>query len=98
MLFDLQKFEKIQVNYLKMLVPFYINLVLLLCYTPPLLAQTHTNVKVVGGVNASEGQFPFALSLQMKPVFGNEYHFCGGVIVDTYHVITAGMYVMFHVL
>ncbi len=74
-----------------MLLPFYISLFMLLCYSPPLLA--HKNVKVVGGVNASEGEFPFSLSLQMKPVFGDEYHFCGGVIIDTSHVITAGMHV-----
>lgn len=69
-----------------------LQLILIFSCTPPLLA--HQNVKVVGGVNASIGEFPFTLSLQMKPVFGDQYHFCGGVIIDKSFVLTAGNKIM----
>lgn len=49
-------------------------------------------VKIIGGLNATEGEFPFIVSLQMKPSFGNVYHYCAGVIADRDLVITAGGY------
>lgn len=46
--------------------------------------------KVVGGQNASAGEFPFLVSIQWN--FGNgsrAVHFCGGTIVDRYWILTA---------
>lgn len=48
----------------------------------PLLSQ-----RIVGGEQASPGEIPFQISFQ-DTYFGN-FHFCGGILHDPLHVITA---------
>lgn len=40
--------------------------------------------KIVGGDNASPGQFPYQVSLRK-----NKSHFCGGSIIDSRTILTA---------
>lgn len=42
--------------------------------------------RIVGGTNARLGEFKGAISVQTR-ISG--FHFCGGTIIDAYHVITA---------
>lgn len=44
------------------------------------------NWRVVGGSNASPGQFPYIASLR-RVLTGS--HFCGGVIINNAYVLTA---------
>merc|ERR1712217_935065 len=44
--------------------------------------------KIVGGVTAHEGQFPFIVSLKIYN-FHRYLHFCGGSAISTSHIITA---------
>lgn len=44
--------------------------------------------RVVGGVEAEPGEFPFQVSLQKDGLFGRS-HICGGSIIDEHHVLTA---------
>jgi len=46
--------------------------------------------RVTGGSDASAGEFPFMVSMQITPMSGAKYHNCGGVIVDPTHIVTAG--------
>ncbi|XP_062559979.1 trypsin-1-like [Armigeres subalbatus] len=49
-----------------------------------------STAKVVGGQNASFGEFPYLVSIQWN--FGNgsrAVHFCGGTIVERYWILTA---------
>lgn len=41
---------------------------------------------IVGGEAASAGEFPYIVSLQDKTGF----HFCGGVLINAFTVLTAG--------
>lgn len=54
------------------------------------LCLKQSSPKVVGGQNASVGEFPFLVSIQWN--FGNgsrPVHFCGGTIVERYWILTA---------
>ncbi|EAT38238.1 AAEL009853-PA [Aedes aegypti] len=54
------------------------------------LGLKQSTAKVVGGQNASSGEFPFLVSIQWN--FGNgsrAVHFCGGTIVNRYWILTA---------
>jgi len=46
--------------------------------------------RIVGGREAVKGEFPWQVSLQREiyPGSGN-YHFCGGVILDKFWILTA---------
>ncbi|XP_076342243.1 trypsin-1-like [Tachypleus tridentatus] len=47
-------------------------------------------VRIVGGVNAEKGEFPWQISLQLThPQFGFLGHWCGGVLVDKQWIMTA---------
>jgi trypsin len=48
-------------------------------------AQAQIGAKIVGGVQATQGEFPFIVSLQQKG-FG---HFCGGSLISQKWVLTA---------
>ncbi|KAG5314502.1 EURM3 protein, partial [Acromyrmex insinuator] len=41
--------------------------------------------RIVGGKRASQGEIPYQVSLQNE----NDMHFCGGVIINKYYVLTA---------
>lgn len=43
--------------------------------------------RIVGGSSASEGQFPYHVSLRNKK---NDLHFCGGALISSRHILTAG--------
>jgi len=45
--------------------------------------------KIIGGEDATPGQFPFQVSIQITPIFGDTYHSCGGVILNPTHIATA---------
>jgi len=45
--------------------------------------------RIVGGSDATLGEFPFMASLVHKPLFGARYHFCGGSIYNERTVVTA---------
>ncbi|KAK7072254.1 hypothetical protein SK128_014832 [Halocaridina rubra] len=45
--------------------------------------------RIVGGVEATPGQFPYIISMQVESGFGR-YHSCGGSIYNENYVITAG--------
>lgn len=46
--------------------------------------------KIVGGQNASRGQFPFSVSLRLRLYSSSvDIHFCGGVAISTNAVLTA---------
>ncbi len=48
------------------------------------------NEKIVGGVPAVEGEFPFIVSLQAKSWYSSGYsHFCGGSLIKEDWVLTA---------
>merc|ERR1711876_145026 len=49
---------------------------------------TEPSSKIVGGVAAYEGQFPFIVSLKIYN-FHRYLHFCGGSAISTSHIITA---------
>ncbi|CAL8133623.1 unnamed protein product [Orchesella dallaii] len=55
------------------------------------LRSTHRSLdlKIVGGVNATDAEFPYLVSLQMNPEFGNRYHYCSGSIFNASHIISA---------
>jgi secreted trypsin-like serine protease len=42
--------------------------------------------KIVGGTEASRGEFPFIVSLRHS---AKDRHFCGGAILDRTHILTA---------
>ncbi|XP_012270036.1 trypsin [Orussus abietinus] len=46
--------------------------------------------KIVGGVEAGQGQFPHQVSLQWGIADSLSKHFCGGSIIDSQWVLTAG--------
>lgn len=47
--------------------------------------------RIVGGDEASEGQFPHQVSLQWGyPPLGKLGHFCGGTIISDTWILTAG--------
>ncbi|CAG0904516.1 unnamed protein product [Darwinula stevensoni] len=51
--------------------------------------RTHTHGKIVGGIPAEPGQFPYQVSMQYGS--GSSWsHYCGGSILDETHVLTAG--------
>ncbi|OXU16728.1 hypothetical protein TSAR_011908 [Trichomalopsis sarcophagae] len=43
--------------------------------------------RIVKGVDAKLGEFPYQVSIQNAD---SNYHHCGGIIIDQYHVLTAG--------
>lgn len=44
------------------------------------------NWRVVGGLRAAEGQFPYMVSLRYTSTYA---HFCGGTIISNRYVLTA---------
>lgn len=46
--------------------------------------------KIVGGEQAPPGQAPFLVSLRVVPPHPVEYHFCGGNILNSRWLLTAG--------
>ncbi|KAF3003422.1 hypothetical protein E8E13_001084 [Curvularia kusanoi] len=46
-------------------------------------------VRIAGGFNATKGEFPYAVSLQMHNQHGNLFHFCTGSLLDARTVLTA---------
>ncbi|XP_069162462.1 transmembrane protease serine 9-like [Procambarus clarkii] len=48
-----------------------------------------TNYKIVGGTDATLGEFPYQLSFQDNS-YNPAFHFCGASIYDENHAITAG--------
>lgn len=42
--------------------------------------------KITGGFNATAGELPWQVSMQVKPIFGEKYHTCGGTILNENHV------------
>ncbi|CAL4082952.1 unnamed protein product, partial [Meganyctiphanes norvegica] len=44
--------------------------------------------RIVGGQDATKGQFPYQISFQEK-ILGFQAHFCGGTIISPTHVVTA---------
>src|ERR1051326_6363880 len=44
------------------------------------------NGKIIGGNDIEVGEFPFQISMQINPYFGEKYHTCGGIILDETHV------------
>jgi trypsin len=46
-------------------------------------------IRIIGGVDAEEGEFPYLASLQMRTRKGLQ-HFCGGSLLDATTVLTAG--------
>ena len=45
---------------------------------------------VVGGRNASEGEFPWQISLRAKSPLGHFSDICGGSILSSNTIVTAG--------
>lgn len=47
--------------------------------------------RIVGGHDAQPGELPFQVAIQRKFYFGSgSFHWCGGSIIDSEHVLTAG--------
>ena len=46
--------------------------------------------RIVGGKNASEGEFPWQVSIALKKLSGSISHTCGGSIISKNTVLTAG--------
>ncbi|CAL4150485.1 unnamed protein product, partial [Meganyctiphanes norvegica] len=46
------------------------------------------DTRIVGGVEATPGEFPYQVSIQHEGVFGRS-HMCGGSVVNTNYVVTA---------
>lgn len=46
-------------------------------------------VRIAGGLNATKGEFPYAVSLQVHGKKGNLAHFCTGSLLDARTVLTA---------
>lgn len=54
---------------------------------PPSPLALYNDGKIIGGEDAGVGEFPFQVSIQVKPIFGDKYHNCGGTILDPTHVM-----------
>lgn len=50
---------------------------------------TEADTKIVGGQKASEGQFPYQISLKRSSWGGGFSHSCGGSILDANTILTA---------
>jgi len=48
-----------------------------------------SSVKIVGGADAEPGEYPWQISLQVKPAFGARYHTCGGTLISEKYVVCA---------
>jgi secreted trypsin-like serine protease len=46
--------------------------------------------KIIGGSDVSPGEIPYQVSLQTFDFNGGRYHYCGGVVLNAFHVLTAG--------
>lgn len=47
--------------------------------------------RIVGGVEATKGEFPHQVTLQWgMPPLASHQHFCGGTIIDSQWILTAG--------
>lgn len=53
------------------------------------LETWNNGVKIIGGKDASIGEYPWQISIMMNPVVGGPYHYCGGSILDSTHIVTA---------
>lgn len=47
------------------------------------------NDRIYGGEEAAIGQFPYQISLQVRPSEDNYVHFCGGAIISSRYILTA---------
>jgi secreted trypsin-like serine protease len=45
--------------------------------------------RITGGSDATPGEFPWQISLQVTPAVGARYHTCGGTILDETHIVCA---------
>ncbi|XP_058446598.1 trypsin-1-like [Malaya genurostris] len=63
--------------------------VLCLCLTTVLATTLDNNgARIVGGVDALTGEYPYIVSIQRSVLFRYN-HVCGGSILNTFHVLTA---------
>merc|ERR1712137_683690 len=51
--------------------------------------QKVSNLRIVNGMNAYYGQFPWQISLQFKITSNRKMHVCGGSIIDDQWILTA---------
>jgi len=55
------------------------------------LEASFSGPRIVGGRNAFPQELPFQVTIQRKFYFGDgSYHWCGGSIIDSEHILTAG--------
>ena len=78
------------------------NLILIFCFLPFALSsplnqcscgkrsQQFLWTRIVGGRNASEGEFPWQVSIRAKSSLGDFSHICGGSILSSNTIVTAG--------
>ncbi|XP_021948440.2 trypsin-1 isoform X1 [Folsomia candida] len=55
-------------------------------------SQQQRSHRIIGGSDALGGEYPWTVSLQSK----EGSHFCGGVILDRHHILTAAHCFIFH--
>jgi secreted trypsin-like serine protease len=53
------------------------------------LLTSNDGPKIIGGDDAIPNELPWQVSIQVKPIFGDRYHNCGGTLMDATHIITA---------
>lgn len=51
-------------------------------------SRRNDTIRIVGGIDAEEGEFPYLASLQMRTRKGMQ-HFCGSSLLDATTVLTA---------
>ncbi|KAM4691125.1 acrosin-like [Rhinophrynus dorsalis] len=59
------------------------------CGYRPLFAENPRTARIVGGIDALPGNWPWAVSLQKKSWF-HYYHHCGGTLINKQWVMSAG--------
>ena len=50
--------------------------------------------RIVGGSEATTGQFPYQLSFQQDAFLGGQYHFCGAEIYDEVRCLAPGFKIL----
>ncbi|KAL7296163.1 hypothetical protein TKK_0010704 [Trichogramma kaykai] len=65
-----------------------INFLLLLFHDPSLICYVTGRLRIIGGEFALPGEFPYFATLQ-RLTEGCTHAFCGGSILDEYHIVTA---------
>ncbi|MDO9105618.1 MAG: trypsin-like serine protease [Methylovulum sp.] len=66
-----------------------VNVVLLTLCLPLMLTAQAADTNIVGGHDATPGQWPWVVSLSVKNVFPYDGQFCGGTLISPTWVITA---------